>query len=155
MIIVREYINEKFTDESDPIKDLGIGIRHKIKQWLDEMCIRNYTINKDLTINVNDCVNLDNGLIKTGKLPDYIQFNMINGCFWIRHNNLTTLKGCPKKIVSNSDYNGSFRCSHNNLLSLEYAPISVDYDFECGYNPGNFTKEDVLKICKVGNNVEV
>ena len=26
MKLVREHINEKFTDESDPIKDLGIGI---------------------------------------------------------------------------------------------------------------------------------
>ena len=27
MKLVREYINEKFTDDSDPVKDLGIGIK--------------------------------------------------------------------------------------------------------------------------------
>jgi len=28
MKLVREYINEKFTDVSDPIKDMGIGVDH-------------------------------------------------------------------------------------------------------------------------------
>jgi len=34
MNIVREYINEKFEEESDPIKDLGIGIEGLKKFWI-------------------------------------------------------------------------------------------------------------------------
>jgi len=40
MKLVREHINEKFTDESDPIKDMGIGMRskweHILNKWDDE-----------------------------------------------------------------------------------------------------------------------
>jgi ankyrin repeat protein len=34
--LVREYINEVFTDESDPIKDIGIGILSVIKKYLQQ-----------------------------------------------------------------------------------------------------------------------
>jgi len=34
MKLVKEYINEKFTEDSDPIKDMGIGLIHEIKQRL-------------------------------------------------------------------------------------------------------------------------
>jgi Ankyrin repeats (3 copies) len=52
--IVKKYIrknknvNEKFTDESDPIKDLGIGVKELIKRYIkkefniDEYSIQNY-----------------------------------------------------------------------------------------------------------------
>ena len=35
MKLVRENINEKFTEDSDPIDDLGIGMKHQIKKWLE------------------------------------------------------------------------------------------------------------------------
>lgn len=31
--VVKESLNEKFTEDSDPIKDMGIGIRYEIEQW--------------------------------------------------------------------------------------------------------------------------
>lgn len=34
MRLVREHINEKFTQDSDPIHDLGIGIEASIENWL-------------------------------------------------------------------------------------------------------------------------
>lgn len=33
MNIIKSYLNEKFTEESDPIKDLGIGMMVQIKKW--------------------------------------------------------------------------------------------------------------------------
>jgi len=36
MKVVREYINEKFTEESDPVHDMGIGIELVIKQFCEE-----------------------------------------------------------------------------------------------------------------------
>jgi len=32
--IIREHINEKFTEESDPIADMNIGMMHQIKLWM-------------------------------------------------------------------------------------------------------------------------
>jgi len=61
MHLVREYINEKFTDESDPIKDLGIGIYHErnfesdedIIEWLCIVSMSLFKLNniKDLLTN--------------------------------------------------------------------------------------------------------
>jgi hypothetical protein len=38
MKLIKEYINEKFTKNSDPIEDLGIGITHKF----NEFCKKHY-----------------------------------------------------------------------------------------------------------------
>jgi len=61
-----KFIYEKFTDESDPIKDMGIGMLHRIEEWIKtlkmwyppaitnidavlELCIQNGSGNKALT----------------------------------------------------------------------------------------------------------
>ena len=37
MKLIKEHINEKFTEDSDPIKDMGIGITLKsIEKWMNE-----------------------------------------------------------------------------------------------------------------------
>jgi len=35
MSIVREHIYEKFVEDSDPITDMGIGMKHQIKKWIE------------------------------------------------------------------------------------------------------------------------
>jgi hypothetical protein len=47
-LIVREYINEKFTDESDPIKDLGIGTHGfgNLKRGDEVIAIKNFYIQR-------------------------------------------------------------------------------------------------------------
>jgi hypothetical protein len=151
----RKSVNEKFTEDSDPIADMNIGLRHQITQWLKKMDIENYTINKDFTINVNGDVRLHAKLGEETQLPKYIKFNIIYGKFLIYRNKLTTLKGCPVKVVGSNDTWGSFRCYNNNLTSLKYAPKYVEGDFDCRNNPGNFTREDVKKVCKVGRDIEI
>jgi len=120
-------INEKFTDESDPIKDMGIGSRALIEKWLKKYHITNYIINKDLTIDVdNDIIIISNN--KLSNFPYYIQFGKITGHFEISHNNFTTLKGCPRYV------DGWFGCSNNKLQTLDYAPHFVSITLFCGGN---------------------
>ena len=156
----KEQVNEKFTEDSDPIHDMGIGRKSLIKKWLDEMNIDNYTINDDFTIDAN-YINL--GSKKLKKLPDYIQFNEINYTFTIGFNSLTSLRGCPKIV------NGWFSCQGNKITSLEYAPDIVRGSFNCENNrlteitkipngithwisfqknPGLFTKEYIYSVNK-------
>lgn len=98
-----------------------------IKNWLDSMDIKNYTINKDLTINVNDSVKLSHKSLT--EFPDYIQFNHIRGDFNCGYNSLTSLRGCPKIIE------GSFWCQMNQLTSLEFGPSEVrGLKYDCSYN---------------------
>jgi len=37
MKLVKESLFEKFTEDSDPVSDMGIGVRHEISKWLKEL----------------------------------------------------------------------------------------------------------------------
>ena len=69
----------------------------------------------------------------------------------MNYNNLTTLKGCPKEIISNPGqfFEANFRCNNNNLTSLEFCPKRVDGEFHCGNNKKRFSGRTVLSYCKV------
>lgn len=95
----------------------------QVKTWLDDMGIRNYTINDDLTVDVNGDVDISEK--KLTEIP--IQFGIIKRDFDCYDNLLTTLKGCPKYV------RGSFDCSDNKLTSLEYSPIETN-SFYCSNN---------------------
>ena len=100
--------------------------RKMIESWLKEYDIENYTINDDLTIDVDGSVNLfRRDLIE---LPDYIQFGVVRGNFHCGSNKLTSLRGVPREV------GGSFNCGINKLTSLEGAPEKVGNVFNCTYN---------------------
>ena len=97
-----------------------------IAKWLDFMEIEDYTINNDLTVDVNGYVEL--GEKDLAKIP--IQFGKVNGYFNCYDNNLTSLEGAPKYVGRN------FYCGDNNeLASLEGAPKYVGGSFWCGDIP--------------------
>jgi len=146
MKLIKEYINERFVEESDPIKDMKIGTREVIKMWLREYDIINYRINDDLSIDCYQNVRLVRRNLHN--FPDYIQFDRVFGVFNIQHNFFTTLRGCPKMV------SGLFSCSNNLLTSLKYAPKEAMH-FYCHHNRKKFTKKEVLKYCKVRDLIEV
>lgn len=147
-----KLIYEKFIEESDPIADMGIGIKLKIEEWLKTYRIKNYILNDDMTIDVNGYVNLSK-LLKEN-LPDYIQFgNITNGFFSIDECNLTSLRGVPFSInKGNTAFAGDFSCRNNKLTSLKYAPKNITGKFYCYNNAKTFTIKEVLKYCKVQEN---
>jgi hypothetical protein len=94
----------------------------------EEICrkykIKNYTINPDGSIDVNDDVYLrEKGLTE---LP--LIFNKVSGYFNCGYNKLTTLKGSPRWV------GGYFVCNDNQLTSLEFSPEYVGDNFSCSYN---------------------
>ena len=79
-------------------------------------------------------------------MPQYhlpFKFNVVSGDFTFEDNKLTSLEGAPQKV------GGSFSCAGNKLTSLEGGPKEVPGYFFCYDNPGNFTEEDVRKVCNV------
>ena len=100
---------------------------HKICEKFD---IKNYTINNDMTIDVNSHVELDDCVtffnVEISKLP--VNFNKVSGDFDCSANELITLKGCPKIVE------GFFKCTHNNLKSLKYSPEYIEGEFACENN---------------------
>ncbi len=116
---------------------------------IEEICekynIRNYTINEDGSIDVDDYVNLADRYLT--ELP--LKFNKITYWFSCSNNELTSLEGSPKLVgegfyCNDNDLTslehspeyvgGSFYCSNNKLTSLEHSPGKVGSDFYCSYN---------------------
>jgi hypothetical protein len=109
--LVFESLNEMNFQKKmdDPLVSLGVGQKHFILNWLDEMGVENYTINDDLTIDVNGDLRI--GLYEDlDEIPEFIQFNKVYGNFYCNDNNLTSLRGCPTYV------SGDFDCSSNDKI---------------------------------------
>jgi hypothetical protein len=132
MKIVKEYIvNEKFTEESDPIRDLEIGMTPLIRKWLYEMYIKNYRINKDGSISVKERIDLhQHNLFKNfkGELPNYIKFKRVLGDFRASDCELISLRGVPQIVQ------GNFCVGFNQLTSLKYGPKFTAGGYYCHNN---------------------
>ena len=101
--------------------------RYKIHNICKKYEIKNYTINSDGSIDVHDSVYL-NGRNLT-EIP--LQFNYVWGNFSCNNNKLTTLKGCPKRLIGQY-----FQCQDNQLTDLEYFPVVEGYTrSSVGENP--------------------
>ena len=95
------------------------------KEEIDEVCkkygIKNYTINEDMSIDVDGSVYLSKkGL---SKLP--LRFNKVSGYFYCNDNQLTTLEGGPKEV------DGDFHCAGNQFTTLGGAPNKIGGHFWC------------------------
>ena len=120
--------------------------RNEIEKWLKKYNIKNYTINDDFTIDVNGSIDLFFSK-DLSEFPDYIQFGVVKGFFKCIHSQLTSLRGCPRKIEK------FFDCRYNKLTSLEGAPEEVVGDFVCSHNSTTFTVEDVRRVCDVKGSI--
>ncbi len=124
------------------IKDYKLFIESKTD--IDSICkkygIKNYTINDDVTIDVDSYVNLtEKGLtklpLKFGKVTGYFNCdnnlltslegspNWVGGCFSCGDNKLKTLNGCPSYV------GGYFDCYNNQLTTLKGGPETVIGDY--------------------------
>jgi len=86
--------------------------------------IKNYTINDDLSIDVDGDIGITFQNLEY--LP--IKFNYVSGVFVCFFNELVSLKGSPKTV------GGYFDCSYNDLKTLEESPQTVNGDFNCHSN---------------------
>ena len=86
--------------------------------------IGNYTINDDLSIDVDGDVGLN--FKRLEYLP--LRFNYVSGGFSCRRNILVSLEGSPQTVGRD------FFCYENELKTLEGCPQTVDGNFYCEYN---------------------
>lgn len=111
--------------------------------------IYNYTINDNLTVDVNGNVSLEYKTLT--EIP--VKFNIVNGYFDCSHNLLTSLKNSPKKVNAFYCYNNqltslkylpeiitnTLTINNNQITSLKYIPDNIQYIF-CLNNPINTLK---------------
>jgi hypothetical protein len=123
----------------------SIQSKDEITAWLDEMGVKNYIINSDLTVDVDGHVDLIAKKLKS--IP--IKFNKVVGNFRCSHNQLITLEGAPNEVGGEFDsfrnklkslkgspnkVRDNFICSGNQLTTLEGAPNEVGGEFSCSGN---------------------
>ena len=108
--------------------DMKLTSKIDVETWLKKYSVQNYTINEDMSVDVNGNVDLDNKYLVEIK----VQFRNVSGDFNCYSNYLTDLSGCPIKI------GGSFCCNGNEIVvSLIGSPIEIGGSFYC--NNGNYT----------------
>ena len=95
----------------------------KIHRLCQKYNITNYSINDDMSIDVDGDVDLNRKYLE--KLP--LKFNYVSGYFYCKNNDLKSLEGAPKTV-------GGFVCSNNKLKTLEGAPEIVGEVFYCSNN---------------------
>jgi len=99
--------------------------REGVIEVCEKYAIKNYTINDDLSIDVDSYVYLDNKGLKY--LP--LKFNYVSGGFDCSNNKLKSLEGGPQTLGS------GFDCSNNKLKSLKGGPQIVGGGFiNCSNN---------------------
>lgn len=92
----------------------------EVEEFLEKSSIFNYTINDDLSVNVNQNVNIIWENIKL--IP--IEFRIIEGNVVLSGNKLQSLKGLPREIY------GVLDISNNQLRTLEGCPEIIHGDFD-------------------------
>jgi hypothetical protein len=120
-------------------KESNLDEKSKIIELCKKYDIENYTINDDLSIDVDGNVIFHN--IKLKEIP--LKFNRVSGYFNCRFNKLTSLYNSPQWV------GGNFYCYNNKLTSLEYLPKYIGGDIHCDGNkiwsfggiPDNFRGE--------------
>ena len=138
MIKLNTYINEAWSGVKKQ------SLKSDIEAWCDKVGIKKYTINSKGEIDVNAEVNLE--YINVKELP--YKFGKVNGNFILCNaDELVSLKNCPDHVTGYVDV------SYNRKLkSLDGFPKRVDEDIYVNDCFGDFTKEDVLKVCKTFKN---
>ena len=107
--------------------------KNEIHKFCDKYKIKNYTINKDMTVDVDGDVNLSyyNTPIDYDNLVFYtpINFNEVIGDFICYNSKFISFKGCPKKVE------GNFVFSQNHVRSFKYFPMEIKGDIDLFRNP--------------------
>jgi hypothetical protein len=98
--------------------------RKKVIEVCKKYEINNYTINDDLSIDVDDFVDLS----QTGLEYIPLRFNYVSGGFRCSQNELKSLEGCPQTV------GGGFYCFNNKLETLKGCPQTVNSNFYCSNN---------------------
>ena len=96
--------------------------KQEIENWLDEYKVINYTINEDLTVDVDGSVDLSFKNFKV--IP--VKFNIIKGYFSCSDNRLTSTDFFPKELYGTLyGYNNNFK-NLDNFPKIITGMIGVD-----------------------------
>jgi hypothetical protein len=97
----------------------------EIENWFEQYRIPYYTINEDLSVDVDGSVFIYQKHLK--EIP--VKFNIIKGDFSCSFNQLTPTEFFPKEVY------GNFYCHHNKFKNLDNFPKIVTGSLSFDKNP--------------------
>ncbi|MCW3696286.1 hypothetical protein [Burkholderia cenocepacia] len=122
-----QTIYDRHVQNNDDPLTIKYRSRGDVKYFLECYGIEEYTIYRDLKVDVDASVNLNEVFPRSlTKLP--IQFDVVNGHFDVSKNGLTTLEGCPRIVK------GNFDASSNYLRSLKHFPQEISSSVNLCFN---------------------
>ena len=133
-------------------------------QYIIDQCKK--TRLPDGTWHIHGDLNLTYYNVKT--LED-LNVSKVDGYFFCSHNQLTSLKGCPKEVGGFVGYKNfltsleygpvkvatDFYCNDNKLSSLEGCPNEVGGRFICHSNSKEFSEDEVREACDVKGTIHI
>jgi hypothetical protein len=132
-----------------PFETLALGKKKEVDAWLKKYVpFAHARINSQWTIDTKDVV-IPQGKTLYEGIPEYIQFNICDGNFLLRDNQIKSMTGCPKIV------RGDFMVDGNKLEDLDGCPEEVKGDFFIKRNNKKFTIDEIKKICNVGGRISV
>ena len=105
-----------FTQDSDPIKHMGIGLIHYSKALVNKADSPTEIKGDEKMYFLKGNLNLMEKNLSDEDFKNLPPFK-VEGNFFIDGNNLKSLKGCPTEV------HGSFSCTGNPLESLDHLPV--------------------------------
>ena len=133
----------------NPSEALSLGKKKEVDAWLKTYVpFSRAKINSEWTIDTKEIIIPQQRSLYNG-IPEYIQFNICDGDFLLRDNQLKSMVGCPRIVK------GDFMVDGNKLVDLDGCPEEVSGDFYIKKNDKKFTVDEIKKICNVGGRVVV
>ena len=102
-----------------------LNTKQEIEIWLNKYEIKNYTINDDMTVDVDGDVWLYGRKFK--EIP--VKFNIVKGDLCCSKNKLTSTEFLPKEV------HGYFSCYNNKFTNLDNFPKIVTRLIDIRINP--------------------
>ncbi len=146
-MILKESLLE--FQRGNPSEALALGKKKEVDAWLKKYVPFSHAkINSQWTIDTKDVVIPRSKSLYEG-IPEYIQFNICDGNFLLRDNQIKSMAGCPRVIK------GDFMVDGNKLEDLDGSPEEVEGDYYIKRNNKKFTIDEVKKVCNVGGRIVV
>lgn len=121
--------------------------KEQIVDLLIQWGIENYTVNDDLTVDVDGDVSLQQAFEIKKSREFVFQWGVIKGNFSCARCLLISLEGAPREV------HGNFDCSGNKFILLDHSPEIVKGDYLCYNNKSLRSLQGCTR--KIGGNFDI
>lgn len=157
MKLVKEYINEKFTEDSDPVQDLSIGVKSAIEYSFKKFFELNkeygekiyYSSHYYTYLPLKSCTRTYPAPFSFSDIKDILCINIYSDTYYSKNKKVINKKRLINKLIKESGLNIFFKIIPSN--NTDDAISEVYYKIKPEYREF-FSKEKIQKIIKISIN---